>query len=117
MNNGSKGRDANWWSGVNDPCKNFESGIVSPVLETIFVALPLHIVDKNQPMHLILEGTDDHEIDCHHCRWHGKTSELRRGEYFVLTNITELFCPACKQYLGFIQHDTSENDRKDSNGN
>jgi hypothetical protein len=64
-------------------------------------------------MHLILEGADDHNIICPHCHWLGKTSELRKGDYFVLTDITELFCPVCSKYVGFIQHDSSQKDKQD----
>jgi hypothetical protein len=64
-------------------------------------------------MQLILEGADEHEIACVYCHWQGKASDLTKGDYFVLTNITELHCPACTKYLGFIQHDSHQDDKKD----
>jgi len=65
-------------------------------------------------MQIILEGADEHEIACVHCHWQGRTRDLTRGDYFVLTNITEFHCPACHKYLGFIQHDSPQNDKNDS---
>jgi hypothetical protein len=66
-------------------------------------------------MHLILEDDDlnDRQIECQHCRWHGNANELKKGEFFLLTNITELFCPSCNKYLGFIQHDFPEQEQAD----
>ena len=36
------------------------------------------------------------------------TGELKKGEFLVLSNITEIFCPQCDKYLGFIQHDDAK---------
>jgi len=57
-------------------------------------------------MHLILEDADpdDRQVECRHCHWQGSVSELKKGDYLSLTNITEVFCPKCSRYLGFIQH-------------
>jgi hypothetical protein len=57
-------------------------------------------------MHLVLEDADHNvqQIECHHCHWQGSSSELERGDYFPLGDFTEVFCPACNKYLGFIQH-------------
>jgi hypothetical protein len=63
-------------------------------------------------MQIVLEGADQHEIACVYCHWQGKASDLRKGDYFVLTNITELHCPACDKYLGFMQHDSPQNDKE-----
>ena len=64
-------------------------------------------------MHLILEDADQHDqqIDCHYCQWRGPASDLKKGEYLFLSNITEVFCPGCDKYLGFIQHDTPGEER------
>jgi hypothetical protein len=66
-------------------------------------------------MHLILEDDDlnDRQIECHHCHWRGNASGLKKGDFFLLTNITELFCPSCNKYLGFIQHDFPEQEQAD----
>jgi hypothetical protein len=32
------------------------------------------------------------------------SSELKEGEYFPLGDFTEVFCPSCSKYIGFIQH-------------
>lgn len=63
-------------------------------------------------MHLILEDADHNgmQIQCLQCHWHGTASQLKKGDYFLLTNITELFCPACSKYVGFIQHDLAHDD-------
>ena len=57
-------------------------------------------------MHLVLEEGDHNaqQIECHHCHWQGPSSELERGDYFPLGDFTEVFCPGCNKYLGFIQH-------------
>jgi hypothetical protein len=62
-------------------------------------------------MHLILQDADssDRIIECRHCHWQGPVKELKKGDYLSLTNITEVFCPKCDKYLGFIQHDAKEN--------
>jgi hypothetical protein len=61
-------------------------------------------------MHLILEDADsnDNKIECRHCHWQGIASNLKKGDYFLLSNMTEVFCPQCNKYLGFIQHDFPE---------
>jgi hypothetical protein len=60
-------------------------------------------------MHLVLDDADQNvkQIECHHCYWQGSASELKKGEYFPLGDFTEVFCPACNKYLGFIQHDSN----------
>jgi len=59
-------------------------------------------------MHLVLEDANGNDkIECGHCHWHGNVDGLKRGEYFALTDITEVFCPHCNKYLGFVQHDSS----------
>jgi hypothetical protein len=59
-------------------------------------------------MHLVLEDADSNDrVECHHCHWQGTVKDLEKGEYFFLSNITEVFCPQCSKYLGFIQHDSS----------
>jgi hypothetical protein len=57
-------------------------------------------------MHLVLEDADHNvqQVECHHCHWQGFSSELERGDYFPLGDFTEVFCPSCNKYLGFIQH-------------
>jgi len=57
-------------------------------------------------MHLVLEEADHNaqHVECHRCHWQGSSSELHRGEYFPLGDFTEIFCPRCNKYLGFIQH-------------
>ena len=66
-------------------------------------------------MHLIFEDADLNGslIECRHCDWQGTASNLKKGDYFLLTNITELFCPSCERYLGFIQHDLPEQEGSD----
>jgi hypothetical protein len=58
-------------------------------------------------MHIIVEGADQHDqrAECRHCHWSGSIKELKKGEYLELSRITELFCPECNKYIGFIQHD------------
>jgi len=65
-------------------------------------------------MHLILEDADrgNQRIECRHCHWEGSFNELERGDYFLLSNITEVFCPHCQKYLGFVQH-KSDDEEKD----
>jgi hypothetical protein len=56
-------------------------------------------------MHLVLEDADSNDrVECRHCHWQGAINELKEGDYLLLSNITEIFCPHCKKYLGFIQH-------------
>jgi hypothetical protein len=58
-------------------------------------------------MQLVLEDADQNniqQIECNHCHWQGSSSELEQGDYFPLSDFTEVFCPACHKYLGFIQH-------------
>jgi len=57
-------------------------------------------------MHLVLDDADQNaqQVECHHCHWQGPSSELERGDYFPLGDFTEVFCPRCNKYLGFIQH-------------
>ena len=52
----------------------------------------------------ILKKTDMH---CIKCGWegHGKDSVQ---EYLFLTDATELYCPACSNYLGFISENEEE---------
>lgn len=40
-------------------------------------------------------------ISCPKCEWTGKGSDVKMEELF-LTNATELFCPLCEGYLGFL---------------
>ena len=70
---------------------------------------PLHCVlrslIKYHCMHLVLEDADSNDrVECRHCHWQGTINELKEGDYLLLSNITEVFCPHCKKYLGFIQH-------------
>jgi len=63
-------------------------------------------------MQLILHDVEeDRIVECPHCQWSGSSSQLRQGELLELSNITEVFCPACNKYIGFIQHEekTGEN--------
>ena len=64
-------------------------------------------------MQLILHDVegDDRIIECPHCHWSGTPSQLKKGDYLELSNITELFCPGCDKYLGFIQHEESAGDQ------
>jgi len=64
-------------------------------------------------MHIILEEADnnDQQIECHHCHWKGTAGELKKGEHFLLSNMTEIFCPRCHKYLGFIQHTSTDGDK------
>jgi len=63
-------------------------------------------------MHLVLEDADHNvqHIECHHCHWKGSPRELKQGDYFPLGDFTEVFCPKCDKYLGFIQHTSSSGD-------
>lgn len=65
-------------------------------------------------MHLVLEDADHNvqQIECHHCHWKGSSSELEQGDYFPLGDFTEVFCPNCDKYLGFIQHTSGWTDAK-----
>ena len=65
-------------------------------------------------MHLILEDADHHDqrIECRHCHWKGSYHDLKKGEHFSLGNFTEVFCPECNRYIGFIQHTDNEEARK-----
>jgi hypothetical protein len=58
-------------------------------------------------MHIVLTNADDHSqlVNCPVCHWQGTAAQLIKGEHLPLTNVTEIFCPECKKYLGFIQHD------------
>jgi hypothetical protein len=60
-------------------------------------------------MHLVLDDADQNarHIECHYCHWQGSANELAKGEYFPLGDFTEVFCPDCNKYLGFIQHGAS----------
>jgi len=64
-------------------------------------------------MHLILEDADrnDQRVECRYCHWRGLGNELKRGDYFLLSNITEVFCPQCNKYLGFIQHNSDDEEK------
>lgn len=67
-------------------------------------------------MHLILKDADYNsfrQVECLHCQWKGPASELVKGDYFFLSHITEVFCPHCSKYLGFIQHEHSEDSQID----
>ena len=44
------------------------------------------------------------DIDCPDCSWKGKGSEIDQ-EYLFLTDAIELYCPCCKNYLGFINQE------------
>ena len=65
-------------------------------------------------MHLVLEDADHNvqQIECHHCHWQGASNELERGDYFPLGDFTEVFCPGCKKYLGFIQHTSGKSEAR-----
>jgi hypothetical protein len=41
------------------------------------------------------------------CSWTGKGEEAHL-EYLFLTAATEIYCPKCKSYLGFINQDGDE---------
>jgi hypothetical protein len=57
-------------------------------------------------MQIILNDDEgDRMIECPHCHWSGSSSGVKKGDYLELSNITEIFCPACDKYLGFIQHE------------
>jgi hypothetical protein len=60
-------------------------------------------------MQLVLKDADQNvqHIECNHCHWQGPARELNKGDYFPLGDFTEVFCPACNKYLGFIQHDSN----------
>jgi hypothetical protein len=70
-------------------------------------------------MHFILEDgdRDDRPVKCHHCRWEGKIEEIKKDYYLLLSNITELFCPQCDKYLGFIQHNSVEDNKAGTSKN
>jgi len=57
-------------------------------------------------MHLISKEGElsNSRVECRHCKWQGLFSELKQGDYLLLSNITEVFCPSCEKYIGFIQH-------------
>jgi hypothetical protein len=59
-------------------------------------------------MHIILDeaGPGDRKIECRHCHWQGTVNEVKKGDYLLLSSITEVYCPACGSYLGFIQHNS-----------
>ena len=58
-------------------------------------------------MQIILhDGEADRMIECPHCHWSGFSSGVKKGDYMELNNITEIFCPGCDKYLGFIQHES-----------
>lgn len=62
-------------------------------------------------MQLILQEVEgDRMVECPDCKWTGQSSELKKGDYMELSNITEIFCPSCDKYLGFIQHDEKTNE-------
>ncbi|HVZ56058.1 MAG TPA: hypothetical protein VG870_05320 [Chitinophagaceae bacterium] len=62
-------------------------------------------------MHQIFFENDfeNRPSSCPHCDWHGDSLQLQWGEFQELIQITELFCPECNRYLGFIQHNFSIN--------
>lgn len=56
-------------------------------------------------MHLVIEDAGHNDlVECRHCHWQGNNSELKQGDHFLSGNFTEVFCPHCNKYLGFIQH-------------
>ncbi|HEU4573677.1 MAG TPA: hypothetical protein VFS36_01640 [Chitinophagaceae bacterium] len=57
-------------------------------------------------MHQIFYEAEQEQrsINCRHCDWQGTSQDLIKGDYLDLIEITELFCPACQRYLGFVQH-------------
>ncbi|MER3497761.1 MAG: hypothetical protein C4308_03540 [Chitinophagaceae bacterium] len=57
-------------------------------------------------MQIIIEGVENPEqsVECFNCSWEGKLKELKKGELLELNRMTELFCPQCNKYLGFVQH-------------
>ena len=69
-------------------------------------------------MHLVLENANDNDAArCHRCHWEGIVGELKKGDYFSLSNVTEVFCPQCKKYLGFIQHSSLGDEETGNSGN
>ena len=46
----------------------------------------------------------DELIICDQCGWKGK-GERTGQEHLFLTDATEVFCPNCNHYLGFISHE------------
>jgi len=58
-------------------------------------------------MQIILhDGDGDRMIECPQCHWSSSSSRAKKGDYLELSNITEIYCPACDKYLGFIQHES-----------
>lgn len=62
-------------------------------------------------MQIVLYDLEGYQlIECPHCHWAGKSFEIKKGDYLELSRITEIFCPSCNKYLGFIQHDDQVKD-------
>ena len=46
----------------------------------------------------------DEALICKRCGWKGK-GKATMQEHLFLTDATEIFCPECNHYIGFISHD------------
>ena len=46
-------------------------------------------------------------VYCSDCGWEGKGNTTVQ-EHLFLTDATEIFCPHCSHYLGFISHDVDD---------
>ena len=46
-------------------------------------------------------------IDCSACSWKGKAEQTIQ-EHLFLTDATELYCPQCNNYLGFVNEAEEE---------
>ncbi len=51
-------------------------------------------------------------VSCSKCGWRGRGSDLVTGEFLFMTDATELFCPDCNAYLGFL-NGTAEEDEEE----
>lgn len=45
----------------------------------------------------------DQHFTCPHCKWNGKGSELKNGEFSEIHFIGELYCPVCHEPVAFCQ--------------
>lgn len=45
---------------------------------------------------------------CPKCSWKGAGAALKQGEYFFMSDMVEVYCPDCTQYIGFISLDPEE---------
>jgi hypothetical protein len=63
-------------------------------------------IHLNFNMHIVF-STDilkSEQVNCPECTWKGKGSDTEQ-EYLFLTDAIELYCPCCKNYLGFINQE------------